>query len=349
MTTLPALPKFSALMLSALLVIGLGALEAQTPTQLSFGGLYFLPVALAAWAGGLGWGIVGALGTAIDWFVADVTNSQSMEHLGLRIWTGCNHFIAYSFLAWMVDRLRRTGHELSEANASLQQQSLTDPLTGLRNRRYLDLCMAEEVAKVMRSHRDLTLGNVAEAPLNADVIFLLLDVDHFKSVNDLYGHHKGDRLLQDMARVLRSVTRDTDTVLRWGGEEFLIVARNATRHDAAALAERIRAGVEAHDFDIGTGAPIKKTCSLGYSVFPFLESAPEACDWEQVVDLVDHCLYAAKRGARNAWVGIGPAADFAAAELPAHLAPEVPRLLANGRLVVETSLPAGQPIEWQAG
>jgi diguanylate cyclase (GGDEF)-like protein len=343
----PTIPRVYGLLLSAGLVITLGLVEAHTPSELSFGGLYFLPVALAAWSGGISWGIVAALGTAADWFVADLAISHSVDRLGLRVWTAVNHFAAYSFLAWMVDRLRRTDQELSAANASLQEQTLTDPLTGLRNRRYLDFRIKEDVALVLRSHRHSEDPARARPPL--DLIFLVVDVDHFKNVNDIYGHHIGDALLQQMAAVLLSATRDTDTILRWGGEEFLVVARNTNRNEAAAMAERIRSAVEQHTFEVGTGVPIRKTCSLGFSVFPFAASAPEACAWEQVVDLVDHCMYAAKRAGRNAWVGIGPAADFSASELPEHLATEAPRLLRGGRLLVQSSLPPGQRLEWASG
>jgi diguanylate cyclase (GGDEF)-like protein len=270
-----------------------------------------------------------------------------VDRLGLRIWTASNHFAAYSFLAWMVDRLRSTGRELDSANASLQEQTLTDPLTGLRNRRYLDFRIKEDVAVVLRSHRPSDDPARARPPV--DMIFLVVDVDHFKDVNDLYGHHIGDALLQQMAAVLLSAVRDTDTILRWGGEEFLVVARNTSRNEAAVIAERIRLAVERHTFEVGAGVPIRKTCSLGFSVFPFTANAPEACSWEQVVDLVDHCMYAAKRAGRNAWVGMGPAADFSASEAPAHLAAEVPRLLREGRLLVQSSLPAGQPLEWASG
>ncbi len=243
----------------------------------------------------------------------------------------------------MVDARTR---ELNEVNEALRNQSLTDPLTGLRNRRYLGICLPEDLAQVARTYRNKTSGRHERLGVNIDLVFLLADMDHFKAVNDLHGHHAGDLVLQQLADILRAATRDTDTIVRWGGEEFLIVARNASRAEALVLAERIRSGVENHAFDIGTEVPLKRTCSVGFSFYPFLADPPEACSWEQVVDLADHCLYAAKRGGRNAWVGINPAADFQESEIPGHLASEVPRLLAEGRLSVQTSLPASQKLEW---
>lgn len=236
--------------------------------------------------------------------------------------------------------------ELKAANEALRNQSLTDPLTGLRNRRYLGVCMPEDIAQVVRTHRNIIKGQTNRALLNVDLVFLMVDVDHFKSVNDKYGHHAGDLVLQQLADILRRATRDTDTVVRWGGEEFLIVARNASRGDSTVLAERIRAGVEAHDFDIGGDATIHKTCSVGYAFYPFLVDPPEAFSWEQVVDLADHCLYAAKRGGRNAWVGISPADDFSAKEIPERVSLRVKQLVDDSRLLVRTSLPAGTVLEW---
>jgi diguanylate cyclase (GGDEF)-like protein len=173
--------------------------------------------------------------------------------------------------------------------------------------------------------------------LNIDLVFLLMDVDHFKLVNDRHGHQAGDVVLKQIAGILRKLTRESDTVIRWGGEEFLILARNASRHDAPILAERLRCGMETHEFDIGTGVPLRLTCSLGFSFYPFLVNAPEACGWEQVLNLVDHCLYRAKQGGRNAWVGLGAGEDISASELPQNLVSGVPRLLEQGRFVVQCS------------
>lgn len=112
------------------------------------------------------------------------------------------------------------------------------------------------------------------------------------------------------------------------------------------LAERVRGMVEAQDFDIGGDRPIRRTCSVGYAFYPFLVDPPDAFSWEQVVDLADHCLYASKRGGRNAWVGISPAEDFASQEVPQRISLEVKKLVDSGRLVVKTSLPPEVSLDW---
>ena len=106
------------------------------------------------------------------------------------------------------------------------------------------------------------------------------------------------------AAVLRAAFRAADHIVRWGGEEFLVVARFVDRRDAPALAEKIRTALAAHDFRLGDGTTLKRTCSIGFAAYPFAPHQPRAIPWETVVDVADLGLYAAKRGGRNAWVGL---------------------------------------------
>jgi diguanylate cyclase (GGDEF)-like protein len=196
-------------------------------------------------------------------------------------------------------------HELALANEALRNQSLTDPLTGLRNRRFLDCSMPEWVATVQRQQRAVTCGDTERMRLNIDVVFIMLDIDHFKQVNDQHGHQAGDRVLQQFSAILRAVTRTTDSVARWGGEEFLIVARSAARADATTPVERIRKAVEDHVFDIGGGKSVRCTCSVGFSVYPLIPG-DATFSWEQIVAIADACLYVTKQNGRNAWFGVVP-------------------------------------------
>jgi diguanylate cyclase (GGDEF)-like protein len=104
--------------------------------------------------------------------------------------------------------------------------------------------------------------------------------------------------------ILESIFRETDYLVRWGGEEFLVVARFTDRRNAPVLAERLRKKVESHNFDIGQENTLSRTCSIGYACFPFLINKPNSLHWERVMDIADHCLYAAKNSNRNAWVGL---------------------------------------------
>jgi diguanylate cyclase (GGDEF)-like protein len=207
--------------------------------------------------------------------------------------------------------IERTRDALARARASeaLLEQSLTDPLTGLRNRRFLGTRMPEDIAQVERSQREVALDRIDRMKLNIDLLFVMIDLDAFKHVNDRHGHAAGDRVLQQMGDILRVAARATDTLVRWGGEEFLVVGRHAARADAHHLPERIRAAVEAHEFDLGNGKTLRCTCSIGFSLYPLRAPGAAPVTWEHCIKLADDCLYLAKHNGRNAWVGIDPAMD----------------------------------------
>ncbi|WP_073216557.1 tetratricopeptide repeat-containing diguanylate cyclase [Massilia sp. CF038] len=185
---------------------------------------------------------------------------------------------------------------LKRAYRSVSEMSLSDPLTGLRNRRYLASRIEEDLAQVGRQRES---GNA----LNADVVFMMIDMDHFKSVNDVHGHAAGDALLKQFSAILLEEVRDADTVVRWGGEEFLIVAKQSSNADIHLLAERVRARVASANFDLGHGVVLHKTCSIGYVSYPFPAADEARPRWEDVVELADQCLYAAKSSGRDMWVG----------------------------------------------
>ena len=258
---------------------------------------------------------------------------------------------------WRVESLRRKNlileamvaertRELAAANEQLKNQSLTDPLTGLKNRRFLGLCMPDDVAQMNRVHKTALKQGEARLAVNIDMVFIMVDLDHFKDVNDHYGHAAGDLVLQEVAQILKQATRDTDTIVRWGGEEFLLVARNAARADATILIERIKRQVAAHPFRLEDGREIHCTCSMGFTFYPFLPNLPELLSWERLLDLADHCLYAAKRGGRDAWVGMYPAADADPALLKDRIPAGLGELIWRQQLEAKTSLPEDVILEW---
>jgi diguanylate cyclase (GGDEF)-like protein len=191
---------------------------------------------------------------------------------------------------------------LSEQSRQLEAISMTDPLTGMHNRRYLEQQLLAEVPLIVRRHEDHPPASAA--PAQEDLVFFVLDVDHFKRINDTHGHAAGDRVLMEIRHRLDHVLRASDYRVRWGGEEFLFVARGLPRSGAAELAERACLEVEALPFAIGTGLEVRLTCSIGFAAFPLAPQWPRALDWRQVVDLADAALYEAKRAGRNAWVGL---------------------------------------------
>lgn len=181
----------------------------------------------------------------------------------------------------------------------LKDLTLLDTLTGLRNRRFLMEFMGVESAQILRSWGPGT-------QIQQSLAILMLDLDHFKQVNDTHGHAAGDAILAQLADLLRATLRKPDLVIRWGGEEFVLIARGADRGYALMLAERIRGKVEAHSFTLPDGKPLRKTCSVGYSLYPFAPGQPHLVTWEQVLNLADAALYRAKASGRNLALGVFP-------------------------------------------
>lgn len=236
--------------------------------------------------------------------------------------------------------------ELAVANAALERLSITDPLTGLKNRRFLEFSMPEDVARARRAYQAGKGSSQGEAQADSPGIgFLLVDLDHFKQVNDNYGHPAGDRALQQASRILSGAVRESDTVVRWGGEEFLVVAADTRWDDAQVLAERIRARFESSSFHVGNGSTLRLACSIGFSIWPIHPSHPDSAGWQEVIGLADRCLYAAKNSGRNAWVGVrlrsdlGSAADLAALE-------DLSAAEANGMVEVMTHLTDHSVLRW---
>ena len=131
---------------------------------------------------------------------------------------------------------------------------------------------------------------------------LLLDLDHFKLINDRHGHAAGDTVLVEVARRLRVLLRDDDVIVRWGGEEFLILARGLAAPQTQDLAERLLAGIGGRTIDLPGGATTV-TASIGYATFP-IDPHRIALPWERALDLVDTALYLAKAHGRNLAYGI---------------------------------------------
>ena len=198
---------------------------------------------------------------------------------------------------------RRLNRELQRANVVLQEASLTDPLTGLRNRRYFSATIEGDVAQALRSHAD------AHDPHTRDLVFYLIDADNFKDINDRYGHDVGDRVLIEMARRISSSIRHSDVLVRWGGEEFLIVSRYTDRREAELLAQRVLSAVADAPFTFNDPLEqIHRTCSLGWAPFPWFAQDPRAVSYEEVLSLADRGLQQAKQTGRNRAVGILPSA-----------------------------------------
>jgi diguanylate cyclase (GGDEF)-like protein len=241
--------------------------------------------------------------------------------------------------------LRRSSDQMQVLNAKLENMTITDPLTGLRNRRFFMQHVEQFTAETRRAH--YAAGTSAPTDGNQDLVFFMIDLDHFKFVNDTYGHNAGDLVLKQAVARLNKVIRDSDELIRWGGEEFLLVARNANRSDAPLLAERLRAAIAATPFDLGDNRFLERTCSVGFAPYPLRSGLPEQPGWEAVVELADQALYVAKSSGRNGWLGIAGSPQATGELLQAHLGEGLHSLIAHGLCDVWHSLADPATLVWQ--
>jgi diguanylate cyclase (GGDEF)-like protein len=197
----------------------------------------------------------------------------------------------------------RLQNDLAKANQELLEASLTDLLTGVRNRRFFAHSIHVDVQNVLRS-----FSRDASAELrNRDLVFYLIDVDNFKPVNDRFGHKIGDQILVEVARRISSASRLSDAVIRWGGEEFLLLSRYTDRQEAHVLANRVLNAVGAKPYHVNdTEVDLRITCSMGWAPFPWNQADPKQVQHDEVIAKADEALYQAKKAGKNRAVGLLP-------------------------------------------
>ena len=236
--------------------------------------------------------------------------------------------------------------DLEKANDELARASITDSLTGLANRRFLTEYIEKEVALLHRRYNRLN-----EGPITADLLdlaFMMIDLDRFKTINDSAGHAAGDVVLRDLRDLLVSCSRTSDIIVRWGGDEFLLVARDLSGDGLLELAERVRARVAAHVFEIGEGRVVRTTCSIGFACYPFFREQLDALSWEQVISVADRALYVAKASGRNAWVGFHPGITALPIQgLFGSICHGAQQLVREGTLRVTSSLTGVRSLVWE--
>lgn len=233
---------------------------------------------------------------------------------------------------------------LAQVNHELLDASLTDLLTGTRNRRFFTTSIENDVQQVLRSFA----SNQSAGVRNRDLVFYMIDIDHFKRVNDLFGHKVGDQVLAEVARRIHSAARLSDAVIRWGGEEFLLLSRYTDRKDAQVLAGRVLDAMGSEPYRVeGTKQVLRITCSIGWAAFPWQEPEPKLVSHEQVLLLADSALYQAKDAGRNQAVGLVPASENVDGECGASTTyvNEIAavRLTTPGPYIKETSMPDEAP------
>lgn len=193
-------------------------------------------------------------------------------------------FLFGAIFVWLTIRLSlQTAVDLRQIVA-LQAENITDPLTNVFNRRYLDRRLDEEIARSKRYSLDLSI--------------LMIDIDHFKRVNDTYGHQAGDIILNTLCCSIKAALRDLDVIARYGGEEFMVICINTAIDGAALVAERLRHLVELYQIDITDGSGAKQTIQINISVGVAGFSA-SVDSKKKLIQAADEALYRAKGEGRN--------------------------------------------------
>jgi two-component system cell cycle response regulator len=177
-------------------------------------------------------------------------------------------------------RRHRYAMELRESVNNTMALAVTDELTGLYNRRYFDRHLNVMLGKAQEQERDMAL--------------MILDIDHFKAVNDGHGHDVGDAVLREFAVRLKRNIRGVDLACRFGGEEFVVLMPDTDTAQAEAVAERVRQSMAEKGFEVGTARPLSVTVSVGVSIGESLADTPES-----LIKRADVALYRAKREGRN--------------------------------------------------
>lgn len=202
----------------------------------------------------------------------------SNKNVSINIQQGINYSLALKALmggSLLLGLVFYWNRKLSTLNKKLELLSITDRLTGLFNRIKIDSTFQEQIAHSQRSRKFFSV--------------ILLDIDHFKSVNDTYGHQTGDIVLTEVAHILQNNTRKTDIVGRWGGEEFIIICPNTNSKQAISLAESLRRFLQAHEF------PITKSQTASFGVATYQKEDQS----KDIVGRADTALYLAKNKGRN--------------------------------------------------
>ncbi|WP_376694828.1 ligand-binding sensor domain-containing protein [Wenzhouxiangella sp. EGI_FJ10305] len=201
--------------------------------------------------------------------------------------------ILHQQVAKRTAELEKLNEKLHRSNRKLDLATRRDPLTGLSNRRdFLDWVEKQQ------SRQD-------PSP-RPRLLFLMIDIDDFKMINDRRGHAVGDQVLVAFGQRLDGFCRQQDILVRWGGEEFLLVVNDVDHAMGADLAERICRAVSKRPLLTAGGEALSVTCSVGYAPWPIVGSATEPSSWELSVELADRALYAAKAAGKNGWYGLLP-------------------------------------------
>ncbi|MGA2545924.1 MAG: GGDEF domain-containing protein [Rectinemataceae bacterium] len=267
-------PKEIKLNQAIIIVIGTTALvfvvDYITPNELAFSFFYLIPIALSMLVGGnrvLGY--VSAVLCGIVWMAMRLLVGTVYTLPFFLIWSLLTRIATYVLFAFLLDSLK-------QAVAELQELSLHDPLTGAANRRYLEEYLERSISRSRRDKEPLTL--------------IAIDLDDFKSINDKFGHARGDETLKTMAEAIRTVIRPEDLVSRIGGDEFVIVLSTKNFEQSETVTARLSGTIRKALSDI----QIETTLSIGVITNATMKDSAET-----MLQQADRLMYEVKNGGKN--------------------------------------------------
>ncbi len=197
--------------------------------------------------------------------------------------------LVLALMVMLYRKAREANTKLQDANSKLHRQSISDPLTGLLNRRSFLSAMQSRTASAKRRQN--------EAPPHEDAL-ILIDVDHFKQVNDKHGHAAGDAVLIELSKRLKHTLRESDMILRWGGEEFLVLAKESSCQNTKKIIGKILEAINGSSVSIGA-KEVPVTVSIGAINLPFDGLSENDLNWEAALKIADMALYLSKAHGRN--------------------------------------------------
>ncbi len=201
--------------------------------------------------------------------------------------------------------LEEQARALEKANKELAESAFSDPLTSLHNRRYFKTFIEPELLNWKPDQRQQYDSKQRRNDGDERILYIF-DLDHFKQINDSYGHDAGDVVLVEVGRRLQLAIRADDALMRWGGEEFLVVSRHGARETADVLASRILAALVGEPIMVPSGHALRVSASIGWAPFPWNREAPQSVGLEDVLFMADTAVYLSKRGGRNRATGVLP-------------------------------------------
>jgi diguanylate cyclase (GGDEF)-like protein len=204
------------------------------------------------------------------------------------------------------EKVNERTKQLALANSELKELSHHDPLTKLYNRRYVYEYITNISEDFIKTKTELFF-NAQKRDLHLDntvIGMFLLDIDHFKKVNDSYGHAAGDEVLIKITEVLKNIVRSDDFVVRWGGEEFLIILNKTKIEYLEKFSKKVLSKIKETSIELPNKNIINKTCSIGCAYLPFTSHYSDLLTFDQTVNICDFALYQAKENGRNCSVHV---------------------------------------------